>query len=261
MVPLEAQRAYAEQGWAPLTELPGLSVRALAAAAADVVSEAHSETLRPRLAPGRAPLRFPVTLPPAAVRLALHEGLLAAAALLLGVEGAMDLRLVAAALHPPGTASREPLLGAAGLMPGSEAVEFVLDLADVAAGSMALRLGAALQGGAQAGLGLVMRVGYRRGADGWVHVDSFTGSVAGNTALIESLTPAQRCVLGFPRPGHPRLTASVLQHLASRYPGLDTTPYEAQLKAPRGDEGPEGAAAGRAPPAKPVDFMSESERL
>ena len=58
----------------------------------------------------------------------------------------------------------------------------------------------------------------------------------------------------------PRLTVAVLQHLASRYPGLDTTPYEAQLKAlPPSDEGPEGAS--RAPPAKPVDFMSESERL
>ena len=261
MVPLEAQRSYAEQGWVPLAELPGLSVRALAAAAADVVSEARSETLRARLAPGRAPLRFPVTLPPAAVRLALHEGLLTAGALLLGVEGAMGVRLVAAVLWPPDTASHEPLLGAAGLMPGSEAVEFVLDLAGVAAGSMALRLGAALQGGTREGGGLVMRVGYRRAADAWVHVDGFGGAVAGNTALIESLTPAQRCVLGFPRPGHPRLTATVLQHLASRYPGLDTTPYEAQLKAlPPSDEGPEGAA-GRAPPAKPVDFMSESERL
>ena len=186
-----------------------------------------------------------------------------ATALLVGHDASMNsVRLVAASLQSSVTAiSRVPVIGAAFLMPGSEAVEFVLDLANVAR-SLVHPVGTVpvLPEEAEPDhSGLIMRVGFCRAQDTWVRGDGFIGAVAGNTALIERLSPRQRCALGFPHPGHPRITTSVLWQLASRYPGLDMTPYEAALELHGGHSPPDYADPPL--PAVPVDFMSETERL
>lgn len=43
--------------------------------------------------------------------------------------------------------------------------------------------------------------------------------------LITDASVEQRCVLGFPAPGHPYWTAATLAAVQSRYPGIDLDPY------------------------------------
>lgn len=44
-------------------------------------------------------------------------------------------------------------------------------------------------------------------------------------AWIESATPEERCLLGFPPPGHVYWTEETLAGVAARYPGMDMRPY------------------------------------
>ncbi len=45
--------------------------------------------------------------------------------------------------------------------------------------------------------------------------------------FIEHATPRQREVIGFPPPGHDYWNAETLEGVATRYPGMDMTPYRA----------------------------------
>lgn len=49
--------------------------------------------------------------------------------------------------------------------------------------------------------------------------------------LVTSLTPTQRCLLGFPAPGDPYWTAATVDAVGARYPGMDMGPYRSALAA------------------------------
>jgi ectoine hydroxylase-related dioxygenase (phytanoyl-CoA dioxygenase family) len=44
-------------------------------------------------------------------------------------------------------------------------------------------------------------------------------------AMLPALTPQQRSVAGFPRPGHPYWTSENISAVSRRYPDMDMTPY------------------------------------
>ncbi len=46
---------------------------------------------------------------------------------------------------------------------------------------------------------------------------------------VESATPAERNLLGFPAPGHIYWTEETLEGVSARYPGMDMSPYTAQI--------------------------------
>eukprot|EP01050_Picozoa_sp_SAG11_P011962 SAG11_NODE_1300_length_5261_cov_8.900232_8_plen_239_part_00 len=74
----------------------------------------------------------------------------------------------------------------------------------------------------------------------WVQSDHWIRQlpgVLGGEGGIGSLSPAQRCLLGFPPPGHRRWTRASVAGVAQRYPGWDIGPYLAALApSPTGKE-------------------------
>ena len=56
---------------------------------------------------------------------------------------------------------------------------------------------------------------------------------ASTPSLITAISPWQRKALGIPLPGEGYWTAETVGLLEQRYPQLDSTPYRAQMQAPR----------------------------
>jgi hypothetical protein len=51
--------------------------------------------------------------------------------------------------------------------------------------------------------------------------------------FVEQATTRQLLLFGFPPPGHPYWTEETLEGVATRYPGLDVTPWQSQLQSGR----------------------------
>jgi len=49
--------------------------------------------------------------------------------------------------------------------------------------------------------------------------------------FVEQATTRQLLLFGFPPPGHPYWTEETLEGVAIRYPGLDVTPWQSQLRS------------------------------
>ncbi|MFV0526299.1 MAG: phytanoyl-CoA dioxygenase family protein [Acidimicrobiales bacterium] len=72
---------------------------------------------------------------------------------------------------------------------------------------------------------------FRLAANEWIGYDSFP-PLAVNADFAQfagRATPDELSLFGFPRPGHPYWTAATVAALASLYPDLDRTPWEAAL--------------------------------
>lgn len=73
-------------------------------------------------------------------------------------------------------------------------------------------------------------VNYHSTASGWLDTQTWSGSPASPNGpavreFMESATPRQRSLLGFPAPGDPYWTEDVLGRTAELYPGMDLAPY------------------------------------
>jgi Phytanoyl-CoA dioxygenase (PhyH) len=73
-------------------------------------------------------------------------------------------------------------------------------------------------------------VGYRAAECGWMETHHWgTGGETRMRDFLESATPQQREVLGFPPPGHAYWNADTILGVSRRYPGMDMSPYTAAL--------------------------------
>ena len=66
----------------------------------------------------------------------------------------------------------------------------------------------------------------------WVQSDHWIRQLPaalGGAGGVGALSPVQRCLLGFPPPGHRRWTRASVAGVARRYPGWDVEPYLAAL--------------------------------
>ena len=81
----------------------------------------------------------------------------------------------------------------------------------------------------------MLHVSYRPAAVEWGGYQAwpFKGFSMEWHNFVQQATPGQLAVLGFPPPGHPFWTEQTLAGVASRYPGLDLTPWRAATSAGR----------------------------
>jgi hypothetical protein len=87
---------------------------------------------------------------------------------------------------------------------------------------------------------------YRAAATRWMESQNWPSKpplpdVPAMTRFMETATPQQRELLGFPRPGHEYWNEATLRGVAARYPNMDMTPYR-EAVAPAVEE---PLAAGR----------------
>ncbi|MGW6791598.1 hypothetical protein [Streptomyces chartreusis] len=73
----------------------------------------------------------------------------------------------------------------------------------------------------------LLNVSYRLAAVEWVGAHAWQQTATGPEwkAFVASATPDELRLFGFPQPGHPIWTASLLAETAQRYPGLDISPW------------------------------------
>ena len=73
-------------------------------------------------------------------------------------------------------------------------------------------------------------IAYRRAGSEWISWQAYTQPMSAMPSrFLESLSPLQRGVLGFPSPGDPYWTADTVDAVGQRYAGMDMAPYEAAL--------------------------------
>lgn len=80
---------------------------------------------------------------------------------------------------------------------------------------------------------VMLHVSYRPTDAEWGSYQAwaFRGFSAEWHDFVQQATPRQLAVLGFPAPGHPFWTATTLEGVGRRYPGLDLTPWREAIAA------------------------------
>ncbi len=74
---------------------------------------------------------------------------------------------------------------------------------------------------------------FKRAGQDWIGYDTQQSRSTGEpwTHFVERSTPRELALFGFPEPGHPIWSESVLAETARRYPKLDLTPWRERLSA------------------------------
>ena len=72
---------------------------------------------------------------------------------------------------------------------------------------------------------------FKRAGQDWIGYDTQQSRSTGEpwTHFVEGSTPRELALFGFPEPGHPIWSESVLAETARRYPKLDLTPWRDKL--------------------------------
>ena len=80
----------------------------------------------------------------------------------------------------------------------------------------------------------LLNVSFKRAGQDWVgfHTQQSNATAPEWTAFVESCTPRELALFGFPEPGHDVWDEDLLAMTAERYPGLDLTPWYAALQPP-----------------------------
>jgi hypothetical protein len=79
----------------------------------------------------------------------------------------------------------------------------------------------------------VVALAFKRSGLDWIGYDQQQSRSTGPewTTFVEGSTPRELELFGFPPPGHPIWSASLLEKLSDRYPKMDVEPWMAQLSS------------------------------
>ena len=93
------------------------------------------------------------------------------------------------------------------------------------------------------GARFMLAVAFKAAGQDWIgyHTMQSRATSPAWTGFVESCTPRELALFGFPPPGHPIWTTALLEATADRYPRLDLDPWRAALAGPAQPAGPNAA--------------------